>query len=124
MPTLRCRLLWICSVVFAVSVKTVSIILAVLAAVVLGHGIADILYTALVICDNTSNAGLSICPLGDNLAILFTWIAPSVWCSIFVSLFYIIPVTIVTVEIGCSRSQLPLVACCILTMKRSESPSH
>jgi len=71
----------------AAKVKAVSILLAVLAAVVLGHGVADILYTALVICPNTDDAGLSICPLGDNLAILFTWLGASVWCSIFVSLF-------------------------------------
>jgi len=82
-------LLWTCLVVVVVvvNVKAVSILLAVLAAVVLGHGIADVLYTVLVICSNTSSAGLSICPLGENLAILFTWIGASVWCSIFVSLF-------------------------------------
>ena len=63
--------------------KVGAVTVALLATVIFGVSLADILYSVFVICGSASLT--DVCPLG-NLALLFTWLGSGIWGSMFVSL--------------------------------------
>jgi len=75
------------SVVFSVAayLQAAFVILALLAAISLGAGAADIFYSIFVVCAKTNR----VCYTA-SLAVLFTWLGSGVWASIFVSCIIII----------------------------------
>ena len=62
--------------------KVGAVTVALLATLIFGVSLADIVYTALVLCPRSDL--VNVCPLG-NLAFLFTWLGSGVWGSMFVS---------------------------------------